>query len=112
MSGRVKLTFAIQKKLKIEVQEKFIKEGYGLRGKSKWISEALEHLLSMKNFPDLVSYNDEMSGFDELETVVLDYKIKVKLEESVIEVRKKYPSIEGVKSRILRTAILQRLLRS
>ncbi len=112
MPAKSKVTFAIPQSLKNEIREHVIKGGYGLRGKSKWISESVEKLLSFKDYPELISYNDEMHGFDEIETVVVDYTLKLEIDRAILNVRKKYPTLEGVKSRIMRTAIMQRILRS
>jgi len=112
MPNKFKLAFAIPDSLKIEIREHVIKQGYGLRGKSKWISEAVELLLSLKDYTELVSYNDEMHGFDQIETVVISYKLKLEIDKALLNVRKEYPTLEGVKSRILRTSIMQRILRS
>ncbi len=112
MSTKSKVTSAVPKSLKNELQEHVIKGGYGLRGKSKWISEAVESLLDLKDFLELISYSDEMHGFDQMETAVIEYPLKVKLDKAIVTIRKEFPIIEGVKSRIMRTAILQRILRS
>lgn len=112
MSKNHKITFAVPKKLKDEIGEKVIKDGYGFRGKSKWISEAVENLLKIKDFIALVNQGDEMSGFDGMETAVIDYQLKLKLDNAILQIRKAFPTLEGVTSRIMRTAILQRLLRS
>jgi metal-responsive CopG/Arc/MetJ family transcriptional regulator len=112
MVSKTKITFAIPENLKSELQARVIKNGYGLRGKSKWVSEAVESFLELKDFLDLIGYSDEMHGFDQVETVVIEYSLKMKLDKAIVDIRKEYPTIEGVKSRILRTAILQRLLRS
>lgn len=112
MRAKSKITFAIPHSLKNEIREHVIKENYGLRGKSKWISEAVEKLLTLKDYPELISYNDEMRGFDGIETVVLEYKLELELTKAILQVRKEYPTIEGVKSRIMRTAIMQRILRN
>jgi hypothetical protein len=112
MPTKSKAAFALPKSLKNEIREYVIKEDYGLRGKSKWISEAVENLLSIKDFHELISYNDEMHGFGEIETVVLEYRLKLEIDNAILQVRKHYPTLEGVKSRILRTAIMQRILRS
>ena len=112
MVAKTKISFVVPHNLKAELHERIIKDGYGLRGKSRWISEAVEELLKYKKFFDLISYGDEMSGFDKTETVVIENSLKIKLEEAIIAVRGKFPMLEGVKSRILRTAILQRVLRS
>ena len=112
MPKNYKITFAVPGKLKKELSEKVIRDGYGFRGKSKWVSEEVGNLLQLKSFPSLVNYSDEMSGFDEMETSVVDYQLKLKLDEAILQVRKEFPTLEGVTSRIMRTAILQRLLRS
>jgi hypothetical protein len=112
MPVKSKITFAVPESLKNEVRMYVIKEGYGLRGKSKWVSEAVESLLSLKDYPELISYNDEMYGFNEIETIVLSGQLKLALEKAVLQVRTEYPTLEGVKSRIMRTAIMQRILRS
>lgn len=112
MSNKFKVAFAVPSNLKNELNERIIKDGYGLRGKSKWIAESVENLLGYKEFLELISYSDEMHGFDQLETAVIEYSLKMKLEQAIIEVRREFPTLEGVKSRILRTAVLQRMLRS
>ena len=112
MSVKSKISFAVPNNLKKELQEHVISDGYGLRGKSKWISEAVENFLELKDFLELISYSDEMHGFDQIETAVIEYSLKLKLDKAIIQIRKEFPIIEGVKSRIMRTAILQRLLRS
>ena len=112
MPKKYKITFAIHGNLQFEFREKMIKEGYGLRGKSEWISQAIEQLLEYKEFQNLVTYSDEMSGFDKMETIVIDFSLKIKLDAAITTVRTHYPNIEGVKSMIIRTAILQRILRT
>lgn len=112
MPNKTKVTFAVPNNLKNELRERVIKDGYGLRGKSKWISEAIENLLEYKDFLELISYSDEMHGFDQLETAVIEYSLKLKLDKAIIQIRKEFPTLEGVKSRIMRTAVLQRILRT
>ena len=111
MSTKLKVSFALPTSLKKEIRERVIRDGYGLRGKSRWVTEAIESLLSIKDYPKLISYNDEMSGFNEIETIVIDYKIRKNIEVAVLQIRKQYPTLEGVKSCIFRTAVMQRLLR-
>ena len=112
MSTKSKIAFAVPSSLKNELREYVIRDRYGLRGKSKWISEAVESLLELKDFLELMSYSDEMYGFDQIETVVIEYSLKLKLDRAIIQIRKEFPILEGVKSKIMRTAILQRILRS
>ena len=112
MPNKSKITFAVPNNLKSELLERVIKDGYGLRGKSKWISEAVERLIAYKDFLELMSYSDQMHGFDQLETAVIEYSFKIKIDKAIIQVRKEFPTLEGVKSRIMRTALLQRILRA
>lgn len=107
---KVKISFVLPQGMQQELKETMVREGYDLKGKSRWISEAIGNLLTLQTYADLVKINDEMSGFEKMESVVIGRDLKQQLDDAVIEVRKKYPAIEGVQSRILRTAIMQRLL--
>ena len=87
-----------------------VKDGYDLRGKSRWVSEAISRLLEITIFPEFVKMNDEMHGFGKFESVVVGRDLKKQLDDAIIHIRKQYPAMEGVQSRIVRTAIVQRLL--
>ena len=110
MHQKIKVSFVIPEALQIDLKLKLISDGYSLKQKSLWVSEALMSLFELNNFIDLVKVNDVMSGFEKFESIVIEKKLKYRLDESVILIRKKYPELEGVQSRIMRTAILQRLL--
>ena len=110
MSKKVKITFVLPEALQQDLKEQMIKDGYDLKGKSKWVAEAIERLFQMSNFTHLVKLNDEMSGFEKMESVVVDTALKAKIFNATLSVRQDYPVLEGVQSRILRTAIVQRLL--
>ena len=87
-----------------------IREGYDLKGKSRWVAEAVEALLKMKSFPELVKLNDEMSGFGKMESVLVPRDLKIRLDQAIRTVRETYLMLEGVQSRLMRTAIMQRLI--
>lgn len=108
---KIKISFVLPMTLQDELKERVVKDRYNLKGKSRWVQEAVEKLLAVANFPDLVKINDEMKGFEKLESVVISRDLKKQLMEAVIAVRKKYPELDGVQSRIVRSAIVQRLLR-
>jgi hypothetical protein len=110
MYKKVKVSFVLPDGLKQELNERIVLDGYNLKSKSKWVAEAIEQLFNLRNFIELVKVNDTMTGFQKFESILIDSKLKIKLEESILDIRKKYPEIEGVQSRIMRTAILQRLL--
>lgn len=110
MSNKVKINFVIPENLQRDLNTRIAMDGYSMKGKSQWVAEAVEQLLQSSNYPDLVKVNDAMQGFEKAESVLLDRSLKMQMQDSVIQIRKKYPEIEGVQSRIMRTAILQRLL--
>jgi hypothetical protein len=110
MMDKVKISFVLPQGLQKDLKERIVQDGYSLKGKSQWVSEAIERLLNKESYIDLVKVNDVMQGFEKLESVLVEKSLKSKLEASVINIRRKYPEIDGVQSRIMRTAILQRLL--
>jgi hypothetical protein len=105
-----KIAFVLPEDLYNEMRQKIIADGYGLRGKSLWVEEAIEQLLKAHNYIELVDINDEMRGFSKAETIIVPVDMKFKLENALIKVRQAYPAMNGVQSRIVRTAIIQRLL--
>jgi hypothetical protein len=109
--NKVRISFLLPDTLQKDVIEQMVKEGYDLKGKSRWVSEAIERLLLLSAYPELVKLNDEMKGFEKTDSVSISRDLKSQLDQAVMEVRKSYPLLEGVQSRILRTAIVQRLLR-
>ncbi len=112
MTNKVKIAFVLPEPLQKDFRSHMVQAGYDLKEKSRWVSEAVEMLLNFNDYADLVKLNDEMSGFDKLESVVIERSLKKLMNEASVNVRKKYPSIEGVQSRIVRTAIVQRLIRA
>lgn len=108
--SKVRISFVIPQNLQQDLKEKMVRDGYDLKGKSRWVSEAVDELLTLKSYADLVKINDEMSGFEKMESIVIARELKRKLDDAIVQIRTKYPTIEGVQSRILRTAIVQRLL--
>lgn len=111
MNKKVRLSYFVPEAILSEIRERMISQGYDFKGKSKWISEAVVDLLKATNFCELVNINEQMSGFQKLDSVSVDQDLKIRLDNAIIEIRRHFPSIEGVQSKILRTAIVQRLLR-
>ena len=112
MNIKTKITFVVPESLQKEMRQQMISDEYGLRGKSKWISESILMFLDLKNYIDLVQLSEEMKGFAKTETISVDKAIKNALEKAILEVRRAHPTSEGVQSSIIRTSIVQRLLRS
>jgi hypothetical protein len=108
---KIRISYFLSEAILTDIKGNMALHGYDLKGKSKWIMEAVLQLFSFENYHELVMINHEMSGFEKLDSISVDQAFKTKLDEAVIEIRKRFPSIEGVQSKILRTAIMQRLLR-
>ncbi len=111
MQRKVMTSIKLQKKLHHRLQQRIIEDGYGMRGKSKWIIESVESLLSLSDYPTLVDIAEDMNQLTDIVSLRLTEDLMLKIEKAVIHVRKQYPTIEGVKSNIIRASIVQRLLR-
>ncbi len=112
MAEKTKITFVVPENLQQDLREHMIKDGYSLREKSRWVTEAIQSLLALPNFIEFISYSNEMRGFEKVETITILKELKRQLDENILEIRKLHPIMEGVQSRIVRTAIVQRILRS
>jgi hypothetical protein len=111
LNKKIRLSYCLPEGILVDIKNAMVQQGYDLRGKSKWISEAIHQLLAMPNYSDLVMINDQMDGFEKMDSVSIDVDLKEKLDKAILVIRTQFPIIEGVQSKILRTAIVQRLLR-
>lgn len=109
---KTRISYSLPEAILYDIKQNMSLHGYDLKSKSKWISEAITSLLSFENFVDLVLINDQMKGFEKLDAFSITKDFKLKLDDAILQVRKCHPIIEGVQSKIIRTAIVQRLLRS
>lgn len=107
---KTRLSYFISDRILSEIKTDMNLRNYDLKSKSKWISEAIEAFFALNNFVELVMINDQMHGFEKLDAVSIDRELKFRLDFAVIEVRQQYPALEGVQSKIVRAAIIQRLL--
>lgn len=112
MSLKIKTTVRLPRTTRQEMMQAIIADGYGMRGKSRWVSEAIDQLLSIDNYHELVDIGDEIGELEEVESIYLTAMLKESLDQALLVIRKHYPMMEGVQSCIIRTSILQRLLRS
>lgn len=102
----------LQKLLHFKMQQRIIDEGYGMRGKSKWIIEAIERFLHLPDYPSLVDIANEMEQLTEIVSIRLSEDLMNQLEHAIVSVRRQYPAMEGVKSNLIRASIMQRLIRA
>lgn len=112
MEDKTRTTVRLPQGVRDEMLQRIVSDGYGFRGKSKWITEAIESLLSISDFQEYVAIADEMTSLTEAEVLIMPVTVKNKLDQAILVVRKQYPILEGVQSCIIRSSIIQRLLRS
>ena len=93
-----------------EIHLRMMEDGYSLREKSKWVSEAIEDFFKLKEYNSLVEIAGLADDFEKRETVYISAELYEKLEEAIIHVRKQYPWLEGVKSLIIRASIVRKLV--
>lgn len=111
MINKVMTSIKLQKMLHYKLQQRIISDGYGMRGKSKWIIESIETFLQLPDYPDLVDIADDMDQLSEIISIRLPESLMLKIEKAIIQVRRHFPAMEGVKSNLIRASIMQRLLR-
>lgn len=104
----VRIPLPLEKKLLSAV----INSNYGMRGKSRWIEEAILSLLRTDDYSDHVNWDltAENGVTTKTMSLSLDKSSIDKLDKAVTEVRRHFPNLEGVKSRVIRAAIMQRIL--
>jgi metal-responsive CopG/Arc/MetJ family transcriptional regulator len=111
MNKTMMTSVKVQKKLHYKLQQRIISDGYGMRGKSKWIVEAIESFLNLPDYPTLADIAGDMDQLTEVISIRLPDELMSKIDKAIIEIRRHYPTIEGVKSNLIRASIMQRLIR-
>lgn len=111
MTKQIMTSIKLQKKLHFRLQQRIISDGYGMRGKSKWMIEAIESFLTLPDYPTLVDIADDMDDLSDIVSIRLPEPLMLKIEHAIIEVRRHFPAMEGVKSNLIRASIIQRLIR-
>ena len=111
MHKKVMTSIKLQRNLHRRLLQRIIEDGYGMRGKSKWIIESIEDLLKFSDYPTLVDIADDMDDLSDIISIRVTEELMLRIEQAVVQVRKQYPTIEGVKSNLIRASIIQRLIR-
>jgi len=111
MIKKTMTSIKLQKLLHFKMLQRVINDGYGMRGKSRWIVEAIEAFLQLPDYPTLADIAGDMNQLSEVVSIRLPNDLTSKIDYAIIEVRRHYPSMEGVKSNLIRASIMQRLIR-
>ena len=112
MNKKMMTSIKLQNRLHYKLQQRVISDGYGMRGKSRWMIEAIENFLQLPDYPALVDIADDMDQLSDIVCIRLSEELMLKLDQAIIQVRRHYPAMEGVKSNLIRASIIQRLIRS
>ena len=99
--------------LKKKMHTRLVEQDYGMRGRSAWIEEAILSLLKTDGYEDHVKWDlsNEIKDITITLSLTLTKSTMDSLEKAIVEVRKVFPELEGVKSGIIRAAIIQRILK-
>lgn len=108
-------SFKIPAEFEFKINRKLIEDGYGLRGKSRWICDAIVKLLTFSDqefIMDCIEYADEFEQLNKSISFRPTEEVDNLLNDWVIKARMKMPTLEGVKSKIIRACLIQALLES
>ena len=111
MGRKVSTSFKLPATLEQSMLGQIVNDGYGFRGKSRWINEAIEAFITLPKYHEYVKIADEMESLSKIVSIRAPEELMDKIELALVAVRKIYPSMEGVKSNIIRASIMQRLVR-
>ena len=95
--------------LKTLLHQAVAEEGYGGKGKSRWVREALTQLFEYD--PDLmnVGVGDDLEVNDAEDAFFLSMENGLAIDAAVEVIRSQYPRAEGIQSAIVRAAVRYRL---
>lgn len=102
----------LPKQLCEQLTSRVIEDGYGLRGRSKWIVDAITALLDIPGFEEYVEIASDLRKCTQAVSIRMSEELAVKLDQEVIRIRKIYPEVEALKSNLIRASILQGLIRN
>tara|TARA_R110000868_G_C10672784_1_gene746777 strand:+ start:381 stop:731 length:351 start_codon:yes stop_codon:yes gene_type:complete len=107
-----KITVRFPKRLRSEMQASLAKSGYGLRGKSRWMKDAISVFLSQPDFVDYVDNGIDINQAEltDVEAFYLDAETVNMLKSAFVKIRVKYPLFEGVQSALIRAAVVYNLM--
>lgn len=107
-----KVTIRFSSRLKSEMQTALIKSGYGLRGKSKWLAEAIQLFIQQSNFVEFAEQGMDINQAEltVVEAFYLDFVTLGCVTAALIDIRKQDPLFKGVQSALIRAAVIYRLM--
>lgn len=104
------ISVMIPEMLSKELDEHLTAIGLPKKKKSAWINEALERFFRLNNVEELVYLSETMQNMKKRIGIRVALETQEQLDNLILKVKKKYITLEGVQSLIIRASITQRLL--
>lgn len=111
MSNKTLITVKIPEKLNQQLCERVVLDEYGLRGKSKWMCEAILTFVALDDYINLIDIASEGQANSKTIGFRADENIYKVIQETIIKVRTHSPLLDAVQSNLIRASIYQRLIR-
>lgn len=113
MVASTRVTIRLPVQLEMDFMQRVITDGYGMKGKSKWVSEAIQYFMKLSDFEEYVEYAEELGGAgkSKLQSFYFELNLVRSLKDAVMKIRRIHPHLEGIRSLIVRSSIIQRLFR-
>lgn len=107
-----KVTVRFSQQLKQAMEKQIIESGYGMHGKSKWVSDAITALATLSHLHELIEDGENINQgvLAAVEAFYLPQAVFKILRELMMHVRKHHPLLEGVQSAIIRTSVINKLI--
>lgn len=105
------VTLLVPNSMGNKISKFVLDSGYGMRGKSRWICDAIYDFLQLDNYHELAIQDNEFSELSETLSIRISEDIEVALKQAIIDIRRLFPDAEGLKSSIIRASILQRMVK-
>ena len=109
--SKLRITFKAHPDLIYSMHKAIRVAGYGVRGKSKWIADALTELFDIENYWEVVIEEKPMAKLnDNPECFFVSSDMRSKLDDAIRLCNLKSPFKQGLQSSIIRSAIMQKLI--
>ena len=107
-----KITVRFSHKLKQAMEKEIIENGYGMHGKSRWVSEAIISLSNITNLNELIEDGENINQgtLGIVEAFYIPESTFRILRRLMLNARKHNPLLEGVQSSIIRASVINKLI--
>ena len=104
-----RISVRLSQRLKDRLPTCVTRDGYGMRGKSQWVAEAVVSLLRREGWEGAL-LAERVAPTDSQETFQLPADLVQRIQEEVRRVDQAHPSLHASQSTIVRAAINRRML--